>query len=250
MCVNYTPSRSERMLESYPQVQWPVAYDEEVFPSAMAPILFAQQAQLAGLTAQLAMFGLVPPWADVTLARHTYNARSETVASKPSFRAAWQRRQFCLIGMEAFFEPRYDTGSAERWRLSHAQDETIWMAGIWERKPIQRDQADQQQASQSDLFSFSMLTINADQHPLMQKFHQAGDEKRMPVLLSEPMRKAWLQAENPLAILRDAQHWPADMLCAEPAPLPKRKTKHNQKHKATSNTSDATLEPPQQASLF
>ncbi len=243
MCANYTPGRSERMQEIYPQVQWPMASDEEVFPGAMAPIVFAQAALGDGrdvLSAQLAMFGMVPPWADVTLARHTYNARSETVASKPSFRNAWQRRQFCLIGMQDFFEPRYDSGSAERWRLRHAEHEILWLAGIWERKAVQR------QADQADLFSFSMLTINADEHPLMQKFHKAGEEKRMPVLLSESMRQAWLQAENPLAILQAAQQWPAGFLHAEPAPLPKRA----RTAKATSSAQQGTPDTPQQASLF
>jgi hypothetical protein len=33
------------------------------------------------------------------------------------------------------------------------------------------------------LLSFSMLTINADQHPLMKRFHKPGEEKRMPLIL-------------------------------------------------------------------
>jgi len=44
------------------------------------------------------MFGLVPHWGDpVKLSRMTYNARTETVSEKPSFRNAWKRRQFGLI---------------------------------------------------------------------------------------------------------------------------------------------------------
>jgi putative SOS response-associated peptidase YedK len=40
----------------------------------------------------LGSFGLIPSWSkDTKIARHTYNARSETVASKPSFRDAWHR---------------------------------------------------------------------------------------------------------------------------------------------------------------
>ena len=43
-------------------------------------------------------FGLIPHWAtDSTIARHTYNARSETVATKPSFRDAWKHGQRCII---------------------------------------------------------------------------------------------------------------------------------------------------------
>ena len=44
------------------------------------------------------LFGLVPHWStDVMIGRRTYNARTETVASKPSFRDAWKNAQHCII---------------------------------------------------------------------------------------------------------------------------------------------------------
>ena len=60
------------------------------------------------------MFGLVPAWANVKLARSTYNARIETVSTKPSFRAAWKRRQFCAVPLANFFEPNYESGKPVR----------------------------------------------------------------------------------------------------------------------------------------
>jgi endonuclease YncB( thermonuclease family) len=51
------------------------------------------------------MFGMVPYWADTKLARQTYNARTETVATKPSFRNAFKRAQFCIVPANSFFEP-------------------------------------------------------------------------------------------------------------------------------------------------
>jgi putative SOS response-associated peptidase YedK len=43
-------------------------------------------------------FGLVPHWSPGTkIARHTYNARTETVVEKPSFRDAWKRGRRCII---------------------------------------------------------------------------------------------------------------------------------------------------------
>jgi len=48
-------------------------------------------------------FGLIPHWAkDPSLAKKTYNARSETVASKPSYRDAWRLGRRCIIPAEAF----------------------------------------------------------------------------------------------------------------------------------------------------
>ena len=42
--------------------------------------------------------------------------------------------------------------------------------------------------------SFTMLTINADHHPLMKEFHKPADEKRMLVILPEPAYDEWLVA--------------------------------------------------------
>jgi putative SOS response-associated peptidase YedK len=51
-------------------------------------------------------FGLVPHWAkDTSLAKRTYNARSETVATKPSYRDAWRLGRRCIIPAEAIYEP-------------------------------------------------------------------------------------------------------------------------------------------------
>ena len=42
--------------------------------------------------------------------------------------------------------------------------------------------------------SMSMLTVNADEHPLMCNFHRPEDEKRMVVILDEADYDAWLDA--------------------------------------------------------
>jgi putative SOS response-associated peptidase YedK len=67
------------------------------------------------------------------------------------------------------------------------------------------------------LLSFTMLTINADNHPLMQRFHRPEDEKRMPVLLDSPQYSAWLRStkEQVPDFLRA---YPAQHLISEAAP--------------------------------
>ena len=40
-----------------------------------------------------------------------------------------------------------------------------------------------------------MLTVNADQHPVMCQFHQPGDEKRTPVIIAPELHDRWLSAE-------------------------------------------------------
>src|SRR5437016_662298 len=49
-------------------------------------------------------WGLVPAWADdVKIGYRLINARAETVATKPAFRAAYRRRR-CLIAADGYFE--------------------------------------------------------------------------------------------------------------------------------------------------
>lgn len=99
--------------------------------------------------------------------RSTYNARTETVAEKPSFKHAWRDRQFCIILAEVFFEPNYESGKQVRWRIERADGSPFGIAGIWKQR-LRDDELPK--------WSMSMLTINADEHPLMRRFHKPRDE--------------------------------------------------------------------------
>ncbi|HYD95277.1 MAG TPA: SOS response-associated peptidase family protein [Noviherbaspirillum sp.] len=211
MCANYLPSRSEQLQQHFGVAPPDSEFKSETFPGYMAPMIRPPRADAVpgDRACALAMFGIVPHWADVKLARQTYNARSETVAAKPSFRNAWKRRQFCIVPAASFFEPNYETGKAVRWEIGDADGAPLGIAGIWEYK--------QDGPNGLPLLSMSMLTINADAHPVMQRFHKPDDEKRMLVLLSPEQYDEWLHA--PLA---DAPHffkpYPAERLSAKPAP--------------------------------
>jgi putative SOS response-associated peptidase YedK len=78
------------------------------------------------------LFGLVPHWSrDLSLAKRTYNARSETVADKPSFRDAWRLARHCIVPLEAFFEPDWRSGRAVATRISHVDGQPLGLAGLW-----------------------------------------------------------------------------------------------------------------------
>jgi putative SOS response-associated peptidase YedK len=67
------------------------------------------------------------------------------------------------------------------------------------------------------LHSFTMLTINADQHPLMNQFHKPNDEKRMVVVLPEHRYDDWLHADAQQSA--DFLHlYPAEALKTDVAP--------------------------------
>ena len=133
------------------------------------------------------LFGLVPHWAeDTKITRHTFNARSETVAEKPSFREAWKRAQHCIIPADAIYEPDWRSGKAIATRISRADGEPMGLAGLWSSW----------KSPKGDLIhSYTILTINADAHPLMHLFHKPTDEKRMVVILPPERYQNWLCAK-------------------------------------------------------
>lgn len=156
----------------------------------------------------LGSFGLIPAWStDTKIARHTYNARSETVAAKPSFRDAWRRAQHCIVPADAFFEPDWRSGKAVPTRITLASGEPMGIAGLW---------STWRSALGETVHSFTMLTINADAHPLMNQLHKPADEKRMIVILPPDRYDDWLQAStrDSLDFLRP---WPAHELRATQA---------------------------------
>ena len=154
------------------------------------------------------LFGLVPHWSpDTKITQHTYNARSETVASKPSFRDAWKKAQHCIIPAEAFYEPDWRSGRAIPTRIARADCEPMGIAGLWSAW----------KSPQGELIhSYTMLTINATEHPLMKLFHKPVDEKRMVVILPDDTYDDWLNApvERSLSWLRP---YPAQALHATAA---------------------------------
>lgn len=134
--------------------------------------------------ALLGSFGLIPHWAtDTKIARQTYNARSETVAVKPSYRDAWKRAQHCIVPADAFYEPDWRSGKAVATRISRADGQPMGIAGLWSRWRSPKGDV---------LHSFTMLTINAESHSLMRQFHKPTDEKRMVVILPEERYDDWL----------------------------------------------------------
>lgn len=94
----------------------------------------------------------------------TSNARGEEVHWKQSYREAWAKGQRCIIPAQLFVEPNWETGVHVPWQFRRA-DGTLWgLAGIWNTwvHPETGEVWD----------SYSMLTVNANAHPLMRRMHK------------------------------------------------------------------------------
>lgn len=189
MCSNYVPvTRMDRMLKFFGVQRDRDETPHDVYPTGLAPFIRLTTEGTEGgkptMVAEDGHFGLVPHFAtELSYGRRTYNARSETVAVKASFKLAWARGQRCIIPAEHFYEPNWETGKAVRWRISQPMDVPMGIAGIywtW-RAPDGKVE-----------HTFAMLTVNADGHPVMSRFHKPGDEKRMVVILDPKDYEGWL----------------------------------------------------------
>lgn len=137
----------------------------------------------------------------------TFNARSETAARSFTFGNAWQRAQHCIIPVEAVYEPDWRSGRAVSTRFTHADGVPLGIAGLWDKYKDATGQWHE---------TYTMLTINADQHPLFQHYHRAGEEKRMVVILPAGSYGDWLAAGA--NDTRDFLHpFPAEQLLAQAA---------------------------------
>jgi putative SOS response-associated peptidase YedK len=188
VCTIFTPTKRAQWVKQILGVDLPLDYPEETYPGYVAPLVVKSR-KSDRVACGLARFGLIPGWAkDDKISRHTYNARSETAAEKPSYRSAWRQRQFGLLLVDNFYEPSYESGRAVRWKIELASGDPFGIACLWDRWT--------DPTSGALVVSFSMLTVNADEHPVMCQFHKPGDEKRTPVIIAPELHEAWLSADQ------------------------------------------------------
>jgi putative SOS response-associated peptidase YedK len=234
VCTNYTPTARDRFKAArlgvvhLPAADWPA----EVFPGYEAPIIRRHDPGSKAESAtpervcDIAKFGLIPRWSRdkahaLSIAKGTYNARNETASEKPSFRSAWRERQWALVPMDGYFDPNWEEahvngGKPVRWRISRADNDPFACAALWERW--------HDKTTGDVVTSFSLLTVNADAHPLCGRLHRPGDEKRMPVIIAANDYDAWLNA-SPDEAHAFMRMFPADALAGAPAPQLPRKPK-------------------------
>lgn len=157
-------------------------------------------------------FGLVPPWvksaSDAKLrSPKLVTARSETVTTSKNFRDAWLNGQRCIVPMMAFFEDDLRSGKAVPTRIARVDGQPMGVAGLWERWAG---------ADGADIISFTLLTLNANNHALMHRYQHPGSEKRMPVILGEGAYDAWLNVAHPEKAREFMRSYAAQWLTANP----------------------------------
>ena len=155
------------------------------FNIAPTQLVFALRAGPDGTGRQAAAlrWGLVPSWAkDIKLAAKSINARGETVAEKPMFRAALKRRR-CLVIADGYYEWRTEGKQKLPRHFRYADKRPFGFAGLWEawRGPEGND---------APLETCTIITTAA-------KGIAATLHERMPVIIPPSEYDRWL-APQPL----------------------------------------------------
>lgn len=143
----------------------------------------------------MARWGLVPGWAkDVSFGQRTFNARSESVVDKPSFRAAIKTRR-AAIPVDGYYEWLAPESKGERkqpYYVRPADGSPIFFAGLyeWWKDPAAEDEAPPW------VLSTTMLTGPSPQPGSQPKIldELAGLHNRLPLPMSRSMMDAWLGA--------------------------------------------------------
>lgn len=124
----------------------------------------------------LTHWGLIPSWAkDPTIGARMINARSETVADKPSFRAAFKRRR-CLVPASGFYEWQKQGKTKQPYYITAEDGALLAIAGLWEYW---------EGTDGSALESCTLLTTEANE--VMAPLHN-----RMPVFIAPEDFDEWL----------------------------------------------------------
>jgi putative SOS response-associated peptidase YedK len=133
---------------------------------------------------RLLKWGLIPSWTrsldDANTIRYkTFNARSESIATKPSFSSSFRSKR-CIIPIKGFFEWQHAGKEKIPWYIYHSENDILSVAGLYEEWT---------ENSTGEIFNtFSIITTDAND--LMAEIHNSG--KRMPAILDRNSESRWI----------------------------------------------------------
>jgi putative SOS response-associated peptidase YedK len=137
-----------------------------------------------GLVLSAYRWGLIPPWSkDRSQGNRLFNARAETLTTRPAFRRAFQARRLVVV-VDGFYEWRRDPAGGRQPFYFHRGDGfPMTFAGLWE---VWKDPE-----TETWLRSCSIITTSAG--PDMRGIHD-----RMPVILERGELRGWVDTEDPV----------------------------------------------------
>ncbi len=159
-----------------------------------------------GSRAGFLRWGLIPSWAnDEAIGNRMINARAETLAEKPSFKRALQKRR-CLILADGFYEWKAEGKKKTPMFISLKSRKPFGFAGLWETWKAPSGEA---------IHSCTIVTTTPN--AMMAAIHN-----RMPVILSREAETSWLDRtiDDPQTLLPLLEPYAdSEMVAYEVSPL-------------------------------
>ena len=145
-------------------------------PMQWLPVI--RQRPTGDRVAHLLRWGLIPSWSkDEAIATRLINARGESVAEKPSFRAAFKKRR-CIVPANGFYEWQTVAGDKQPYYIHPDKGDLFGLAGLWERWT---------QPGDGDVVIDTFTIVTTEANAAMRPLHD-----RMPVILTPEDYGVWL----------------------------------------------------------
>lgn len=145
-------------------------------------------------------WGLIPSWAsDIKISRSTFNARSETLSEKPSFKNAFRRRR-CLIPSSGFYESDRKSDLKRQYYITIEDQSLFTFAGLWDHWMDKEG---------NEIFSATIITCPANE--AVGRIHD-----RMPVILTKEDRDFWLEDHTQAELQSVLLPYEANQTCLTP----------------------------------
>ncbi len=198
MCGRFTLTlNGEQLQAAFPQFHIPAVVQPRYNIAPGQPILAVPND--GRQTATFFLWGLIPAWSKKP--RGFINARGETLAEKPSFRAAYRRRR-CLILADGFYEWPRGKGPKVPWWFHRPDGKPFALAGLWEVWPSPEG---------GEIPTCTIITVPANE--VVGQVHP-----RMPAILPPEAYEAWLDPteQRPEALQALLRPYPAEALQGTP----------------------------------
>jgi putative SOS response-associated peptidase YedK len=193
MCTRYI-SPEEAEIERFWHIgprNLPRQWERFMYPRAMGPFIRVDTGNSLALA--VGQWGLIPWFAKSSkLTYSTVNARFEGIEGKASYKQPWTQGQRCIIPALSFDEPCWETGKNVWWTFRRTDGAPWGLAGLWN--------AWVDKETGEVIESYTMLTQNADAHPIMRRMHKPDpklpvdqQDKRSVVAIEPSDVEQWLR---------------------------------------------------------
>ncbi len=156
---------------------------------------------------RLLKWGLIPSWVRTAedadeIRLKTFNARSESIDSKPSFSSSFKSKR-CIIPVKGFFEWQHIGKEKIPWYIYSTDNQILTIAGLYSEWTHPE--------SRAIISTFSIITTDAND--LMAEVHNS--KKRMPAIIDRSVEKRWIDLSlSPAEALAMLKPCPSDALKA------------------------------------